>query len=136
MVQRVILFRGKKLGTGEWIEGSAFFEYNPIFPCLGLTHCIRDLGNEYHFVEPETVGQYVCRVAENYERVFEGDIIKVSFESDGEYIEDIFEVVYSDEKAAFVLRDSQEHEDEMLSQELFHEYKAKVIGNRWDGIEK
>lgn len=81
---REILFRGKRVNGGEWIEGyycTIHDSYNrkdksAIFPC-GDT-CLNGDGavEDYCFVNPETVGQFIGETDKTGRNVFEGDIVQ------------------------------------------------------------
>ena len=98
---REILFRGKSLETGEWVEGSLvhrtkfygdpddryFIIYN------GEFHC-----DYYDVVEvdPKTVGQYTGLCDRNGKKIFEGDVVKY------EIIYDVGCYPYSETKIGMV----------------------------------
>lgn len=74
---RELLFRGKKIDSGEWIEGSLWVYLST--PYIMTT--ANDVGYE---VDTETVGQYTgmkdCKRTAEYpegQMIFEGDVIKV-----------------------------------------------------------
>ena len=80
-MKREILFRGKQLSNGEFIEGSLTVDchgncciYHPLnVPIVG--------GFQYFDIDPETVGQYTGIDDREGEKIFEGDIFKIGAEN-------------------------------------------------------
>ena len=77
---REILFRGKRVGNGEWIEGYYFRQYG--------SNEIVTADDEIYHITPETVGQYTGLTDKNgLTKIFEYDIIDANGRKVGNYYE-------------------------------------------------
>ena len=123
---REILFRGKRVDNGEWVEGY----YSPVnIPITGnMGHFINVGGYRAVEIDPETVSQFTGLCDKNGVKIFEGDIIEYT---DG-CNDWLGAVKYASDDAQFVVRfigGDVESFDNLYSGD------CEVIGNIYDNPE-
>ena len=76
-----ILFRGKRIDNGQWVEGFPLRKETPEIHCYIISTFETEIGisgSEMYEVYPESIGQYTNVLDDNRTRIFEGDIIEAT----------------------------------------------------------
>ena len=128
---REILFRGKRLDNGEWIEGhlltvtlreeTAYLIFADSFKIV----CGEVKASLHALVDPATVGQYTGLMDKQGERIFEGDVLLLDGE-DGH-----FTLSWDDDGARFVM----DGDGLRVYVDNFWNYEVEVIDNVHDNPE-
>lgn len=116
-MNREILFRGKRVDSSEWFEGSYWLSRSAV---RETTYITDGYGNLFCVI-PETVGQYTGLTDKNGVKIFEGDIIK--------HKENLFEIKYSTEQARYLAVLTNGVFDPVAMQ------NCEVVGNVFDNSE-
>ena len=134
---REILFRGKRLDNGKWVQGFLVIWGNDYYiaPDINAYTSMGGRGKgrcmmfgHYYQVLPETVGQYTGLTDKNGKKIFEGDIVKFphgtkSMNGKIEYIEEdcIYYLTYKTSRVPFGV--------------FFNGFELEIIGNIHDNPE-
>ena len=98
-MSREILFRGKRIKTGEWGYGDLIHAKSKTF-VGGEEEDIFWMEAE---VDPATVGQFTGHFSKEKAKVFEGDILKDLSETAPSYKNAVYVVIWDKENASFAL---------------------------------
>ena len=127
---REILFRGKRIDNGEWLEGSFLNDRDGSFYICPAVSDISygDGGNRrrigcWYKVDPSTVGQYTGLKDKNGKRIFEGDILC--------FDKTVFVCYWDGGNIEFGLRNN----EESIGMAYVAVYDAEIIGNVHDNSE-
>ncbi len=121
-------YRGKQIGTKEWIYGSLLYPVVGGTPYIIQDAYIDDSGNldfRYYPVDLDTVGQCTGWLSSTGMQIFKGDICQIAGE-DG-----LFEVVWIPEEAMYGLNGN----DLILTFDSFYPCDISIVGNVHDNPE-
>ena len=122
---REIIFRGKRIDNGEWVEGFVYCFYNFT---KRVTQILRDRTNgipDAVEVILETVGQFTGLTDSNGDKIFEGDIVECAREDES------LMVMWCEDTARFILSAS----TFCCDFDNYWGYEMEVIGNIHDNPE-
>ena len=140
---REILFRGKRLDNGEWVEGF-YCKHNMVQVCFSSDDpktkhlIIQDGFCDWGFepplcgieIDPETVGQFTGVIDKNDRKIFEGDVVCVVCrgidEEDGNAV-----IVWDKETSRFII----EWKSIVSDFDSVYGHECEVIGNIHDNPE-
>ncbi len=123
------LFQGKSTHGVKWITGDLLVSTYSSGRVEYKIHERTPRATTW-FVRPETIRQYIGRTDKQGHMVFEGDILKETFEDgDAEFLV----VVWDDESSGFVLMDATTRRYQTIPMPLQTGFsEIEIIGNKWD----
>lgn len=130
---REILFRGKRVDNGEWVEG--FYVNVPEHykqEMSGKSYIVSINNGLFMEVVPETVGEYTGLTGKNGKKIFEGDIVECKWFNAMVRIEHRKHlIIFSDGSfcAEWYIGQDNYHND------LHNTFDIKVIGTIYDNPE-
>lgn len=133
---REILFRGKRIDNGEWVEGwylpaTTVTHYGCMPETIGvsITYMLEDGFFEDTVVFPDTVGQYTGLTDKNGRKIFERDIVQ--FRTRGGSLFKPLYVRWYEETASFIVTES----NCVRSYPMDRTWEYEVLGNFYDNID-
>lgn len=141
---REILFRGKRLDNGEWVEGGIYLECEKCFIIRSVRYIpdTRDWDTAEYYennptftmekiaVDPETVGQFTGVKDKNGKKIFDGDVIR---ERVGDHDAGSLYTVHWVERDGFLFVDN--HYKFEWKHDVYFTKDIEVVGNVFDNPE-
>lgn len=145
---REILFRGKRIDSGEWVVGIPWIFAPPvnkavIVYAMGLVGEDDDTSRycECHEVDPSTIGQYTGLTDKSDKKIFEGDILSIAQKSNG--LGDYFypsikypaNVIVKWDKCSWMWEVIAKQKYYLTFPDAWCHYECEIIGNIYDNPE-
>ena len=132
---REILFRGKQIDNGVWVEGYLYITHNGEHE-ISIYNDEVNIERWTHEVDPSTVGQYTGLTDKNGKGIFEGDVVSQSWYDYEEPRDTSFgEVVYCEYDCSFSVMDDEKDKIVPLGSCAAYVWEVEVIGNVHDNPE-
>lgn len=129
MGMREILFRGKRIDNGDWAEGTPFQEYNNFWGewlwLIQTKHPLTNVPYLHLEIARKTISQFTGLADKNGKKIFEGDILKGSWNT-------ILIVFYDDVSASYRVKTPTGYERDPS---YYGIDRLEVIGNIHDNPE-
>ena len=131
---REILFRGKRVDNGEWVEGLLWKKKYNTSKLFMSYFPDKDDNEEVVVIDPETVGQYTGLTDKNGKKIFEGDIVRFDYVNDegNDSHEDFLIIFVKGFRAQYL--GNIKCAPNTLYDEIGNE-EGYVVGNKWDNPE-
>lgn len=135
---REILFRGKRVDNGKWVEGFYVSVPEHYKPEMSGKSYIVSINNGLFFeVIPETIGQFTGKTDDNNVKIFENDIVNTYtvslFPGSKKSENSISYVIWNNEEAEYQLKTPGLYTTHSLNR-CFGD-RIEVIGNLYNNLE-
>jgi uncharacterized phage protein (TIGR01671 family) len=136
---RQIIFRAKRVDTGEWVEGNYFTDQvsKGSNPCVDISLIRDDLHQDFE-VKENTVGQFTGELSEKNEKIFAGHIVKGRSHANSSSGAIKGVVIWNNDLLTYQVRytwksHSRTHE---ATEELFRMHHIEILGNIHDNPDR